>query len=386
MTAKVGDIIAGISGVLPGTLPADGSLINADAYPALARVFSDAGQEGLAQLPFTEAVNGVWGASDYHRATVFSPDGMYLACGHNNYGRLAIRRVNDWSTVDHGIVPTSAVYGIAFSPDSSLMAYCTSAYTDIISTADWSQVVRLTNEFGHQVKGNKIRFSNDGSRVYIAYSSSPYFRAFDTATWAEVAGSNITGHSVISFSESPDGSKIATVSSSAPRIFVYNSADFSAVSFGSSFTIGGTPTDVAFTPDGSVVSVATTSYPYLYQLDASAWTLLPSVNTIGTNSIRSIAYTADGSFLIATTQYGDTYRIYDASSLTLLHSSGGVSSYSCDIHPDGDYAVVGFSGSPGYRVFSNNIVIAGVLQLPDLPALSLGNSQLARPLIRVEEV
>jgi len=131
--------------------------------------------------------------------------------------------------------------------------------------------------------GSGLAFSTPGSRLYIIESSNENVYEYDLSTDFDVSTATFTQTFDISsedsrpegiaFSES--GDQLFTAGNSGSKIYQYDlttAFDTSTASFDNSFSVSGqsnSPTDVAFTPDGSVMYVVGRADAIIYQYDLS---------------------------------------------------------------------------------------------------------------------
>lgn len=115
------------------------------------------------------------------RAVAVSPDGKYLATGNVRLGLWELSTGKKVRTLGRFATP---VYGVAFSPDSRLVAaHCANFSLKIFDLS--GDVVRTINTESH---GRRICFSADGSRLFVpeCIDGAIFVTEFDTATWEPV--------------------------------------------------------------------------------------------------------------------------------------------------------------------------------------------------------
>lgn len=230
----------------------------------------------------------------------FSPDGSLLAVAHtrNSYlPELKVYNTSDWTTVPG--TPALAYSGrdIAFSPNGLLLAVgLLGLYgLTVINTSNWTVIPEapfpLSNVWG-------VDFSPDGSLLAVAYRSSPFLRVYNTSDWAVVPGTpTLTGEGRgVHFS--PDGSLLAVANISSPRLTVINTSDWTVVP--GTPTLAGEGTDVAFSPNGSWLAATSTGFtePYVVIINTADWTVSVSMTeTEGIKRAYGVDFSPDGSLL-----------------------------------------------------------------------------------------
>jgi WD40 repeat protein len=249
----------------------------------------------------TSAVNGV----------AFSPDGTLLATtSDDKTGRLW--RVADGTHLRTLTGHTDYVWAIAFSPDGTLLATTSGDNTARLwRTADGTPIHTLT---GHTHGVNDVAFSPDGTLI----ATTSYD---DTARlWQTADGTHLrtfTGHTstVYGVAFSPDGTLLATTSyDKTGRLWRVADGTHLRTLTGHTEWVHG----VAFSPDGTLI--ATTSSDNTARLWRTADGTPIHTLTGHTSTVYGVAFSPDGT-LIATTSYDKTTRLwqtYDGTHLRTL--------------------------------------------------------------------
>jgi hypothetical protein len=246
----------------------DGSLIAfAHSNSPFLRVFS---------LPSWEEVTITGGLPpNTGFGVAFSPNGAFLAVGHGSSPFLTVYNTSDWSKVSASFGLTQSARRPSFSPDGSLLAVPASIISSgnilqVFSTSTWS-AVHSSSVTATTSTGGDARFSPDGTRLAVAFSTTPFLRVFNVSDWSSVsiAGGAPTGAgSGCDFS--PDGSRLAVAHTTSPFMTVYNTSDWSKVTIS-----GGNPTGnglgIRYNPEGTLLAIGHSTTPFLTIYNTSTW-------------------------------------------------------------------------------------------------------------------
>ena len=109
----------------------------------------------------------------------FSPDGQWLAVGHNTSPYVEVYNTATWTKRP---APATTVggtaYSISFSPDSSMMA-ATGANLRVYNTSTMGLVPGVPSLSWP----SWVRFSADGANLLTDNSSAPFIRRYETTGW-----------------------------------------------------------------------------------------------------------------------------------------------------------------------------------------------------------
>jgi WD40 repeat protein len=251
----------------------DGASLDApsDASPPLEAGTFDAG------LPGTGGSYRLCGSPTLGapRSLVMSRGSDLLAVG-NGAGIIKLYRASDLSSVRTIFAHTDAVNGVSFSSDSSLIASTSQDAT----VAIWSVATgALIRRLAHPGPGLTVGLEPDGSHV-VSGSSDGWVRRWRVGDGVQVASAS--GLYVTVLAMSPDG---ATFTDGRG---VYHTSALSPAGIGFGC---GTPHSAAYSPDGSKVAVGAEAGPVCL---ANANDGSPLATLTGhTSAVTSVAFSPD---------------------------------------------------------------------------------------------
>lgn len=196
--------------------------------------------------------------------------------------------------------------------------------------------------------GQCLAWANDASWLAVGRGNSPYLYVLETDTLTTISlGVSPTG-TVWDMAVSPDGSMLAVASGST--LYVYDTTTWLA----STLSPGGNIRKLKFSPDGSMLAVGMSASPWLRVYDTASWSVL---YTSGNVAVNAMAFSPSSAELAVcfdgTSTTGNLYRIdtatWTATSITQRDSNAVAYS------PDGSMvAVAGDNTSYGayFRVWS----------------------------------
>jgi WD40 repeat protein len=196
---------------------------------------------------------------------------------------------------------TGRVFGVAFSPDGTLLATTSEDTTvRLWRTATGTHIRTLT---GHTDTVRGVAFSPDGT-LLATTSTDMTVRLWQTATGAHIR--TLTGHTgtVFRVAFSPDGTLIATTSADmTSRLWQTATGAHIRTLTGHTGELGG----VAFSPDGTLI--ATTSTDMTVRLWQTATGAHIRTLTGHTGLVTGVAFGPDGT-LLATASTDMTVRLW----------------------------------------------------------------------------
>lgn len=286
---------------------------------------------------------------DSVRSLAFTPDSMILAASGGNTEGFAIHVWDVASEENIAILEghSDIVWGVAFSPDGKMLASVSSDRTARIWNWRSGEVLKILDFPGEVVS---VRFSPDGQRLAIGGVAELENQVQHAAIWTYSVGS---WEPLIKFPEymnitamaySPKGSIL--VGGGTSRNVQVWAADEGIRLF--TFNHAHQVFEAAISPDGSVVATATCeSVVYPECPDGGVWLWdLHSGKLLGKvagfpDFVESVAFTVDGSSLIAASREG-TVRFYSTSDYQPLFefaSPGGIGTLA--VSPDGGLLATG---------------------------------------------
>ena len=227
---------------------------------------------------------------------------------------------------------TSAIAGVAFSPDGRLLATASSDGTARVWDPATGEYLRTLTGHASRVLG--VAFSPDG-RLLAAASDDATARVWDPATGDCLR--TLTGHTgaVYGVAFSPDGRLLATASDDGTaRVWDPATGDCLRTLTGHTDS----PIGVAFSPDGRLL--ATASHDRTARVwDPATGDCLRTL-TGHTRTVYGVAFSPDGR-LLATASVDKTARVWDPATGEYLRTLTGHSS-----------AVLGVAFSPDARLLA----------------------------------
>jgi len=300
-------------------------------------------------IPMLETIMNLK-AGEMIRTMAFTPDGTVLATAGGNASDFVIRL---WATTNGqfmGILDGHAgiVWGVTFSPDGSLLASVSSDRTAKIW--DWRNRV-LVKSLDLPGEVVSVSFSPDGQTLAVGGVDEKQNQIQHAAVWTYSVG---TWQPQVKFSEyidvaalaySPRGGTLVGGGTSR-NLQVWRASDGIPV-----YTLSHAHqvSKAAVSPDGSTVATATCitvlnaecSDGGVWLWDLPSGKLLRKLNGFA-NFVENVAFSADGSSLIAASRDG-TLRFYSTSNYDMpafdFTSPGGINALA--ISSDGGFLATG---------------------------------------------
>jgi YVTN family beta-propeller protein/VCBS repeat-containing protein len=274
-------------------------------------------------------------------------------------------------------------YGtVAIAPDGTF------AYTP-------TQAARLHAGLGEIEKdGFTVTVSDGQHSVAVAVTNVPVSSAQLTI------GSTIVGGGAVAFS--PDGS-LAYVANGSPfssprTVSVIDTATHTVIDIDpttpavDSISVGGVPSGVAFSPDGSFAYITNSESSFLSVvrssvsvIDTATHTVIGAIPIPGSGSAYGVAFSPDGSFAYVVTGSGNTVSVIDTATHTVIDTNPatpavdsipiGAVAYEMAVSPDGRFAYVVNRSDDTVSVIdtATRTVIDTDPATPVVDAISVGN-------------
>jgi len=292
---------------VPTILPADVS-----ATPTLISIREDT----LSMLEIFMSVDG----GELPRTLAFTPDGKVLAVAGGNSEDFLIRLWDVATGQSLGTLNghTGIVWGIAFSPDGQMLASVSSDKT--AKVWDWrtGTVMKSLDFPGEAVS---VSFSPDGRTLAVGGVDEAQNQIQNAAIWTFSVASwqrqfKLSEYlDIPAIAYSPDGRWLVGGGTSR-NVQIWRTSDGTSV-----FTLNHAHqvSDIAISPDGSTIATATCQTATNEECtDGGIWLwnlitgrLMMKLKGFH-NAVENVAFTADGSSLIATSRDG-TLRVYATS-------------------------------------------------------------------------
>lgn len=248
------------------------------------------------------------------RFVEISPDGTRIAVNGQRFNEVLIADVATGEQLfvlpDH----TRTISSVAFSPDSSLLV--SGAEDNSVrmwSMTDGSSVAVME---GHTNRITDVYFSSDGSAV-VSSDSGGQIRIWDAASGAEIAmlqAEDARNRTIYAMALSPDDSQVAVAyGDSIIRIWDLLTGEIALIIEANADT----PSDLAFSPDGSVL-VITSSTGNVKMFDATGAEL--AVAQGHTRRMTSVAFSPEGERLILGSSGGIAW-LWDVNGMGELNTS-----------------------------------------------------------------
>lgn len=262
----------------------------------------------------------------------FSPDGDHWAVGGGFGGAFKVYSISGTTFTELATPPSSWASGggngVAFSPDSRLMAWAYdttsprhSVYykTGSGNSATWTALSAGFSDLAGT--GNGCAFSADGTFLAVAHDTTPFIRLYTVsgvgsgATFTALSDpASLPAGNAKGVAFSFDGRFLAIAHTTTPFVTIYeiNGTTFTKLTDPSSLPAGNA-TGVAFSRDGNWLAVSHTTTPFvtIYAISGTTFTKATNPGTLPDGNATGVAFSSDNQFLAvshATTQFITIYR------------------------------------------------------------------------------
>jgi WD40 repeat protein len=280
---------------------------------------------------------------EHIRAFAVSPDGHFLAAGHEHGAFVWDLRTRALPKV---LMPDlEQLYYLRFSPDSKLLA-CT--HSEGVALYDTSTFQRRPFERGDLPIG--VTFSQDSRVLAYQANNRRWIRLWDISMNRYLAALRCVGAFWMEYSK--DGKRLVAVT--GQRVHIWNLAGT-----GEKLVLGGhtaAVSYVAFSPDGKLLATAGRDHK-LKIWDPATGTLVRELNEFH-SAVEGLSFSPDGRILAAANYDDGAVLFYDVASwkaLTSMQPQVGRPVFSTAFSADGQYlAAAGSNGLTLWRVVRGN--------------------------------
>ena len=339
---------------------------NADIFEGDSNLFEWQASTGQTQFAFRRITEpeGEWSSElrltslpgSHVRGVAFSHDSRYLASANQSTPFFHLfDRDDNWSMVPD--IPTflpGLTYMPAFSPDGTMIAFAHaigagSTGLTVVNVSDWS-VVTGVPDFG--ATALRVAWSPDGSQLAVSAGTAGEFalRVYNTGDWSIrfTTGATPVG-SRWGLAYSPDGSVIAVASAGSSDQIAVFSADTGNLlvrpKTGDATADGRGVFSCAFSTRGELVVGRTLGYFDAW--DSATWAYRPDAypRVSSNNSIFGLSFDSKGGYVGAVFTGGPTLNIRKTITLEAVsveNPPGGFTyMYHCASSPAGDFFATG---------------------------------------------
>jgi WD40 repeat protein len=271
-------------------LQAGGGAVNAAAVSRNGALAATATADGLVRV-FRTANGGLVRTIDAKsrlRGVAFNADGSQVAAG----GRDGVTRVWDVRTgaLLHELRSGGPVRSVTYSPDGSILATTSNDQTAKLWNAASGVLLKTLR---HPRTVFSATFSRDGARL-ATVSGDRFVRVYDVAGAGReplFSLDNVREATAVAFS--PDGTTIATASRDG-NVRLWSAANGDGPT---TLEAKGNVLALAFAPDGKTLAAGGTDPVIrIWDLGTGKLDVTPTGHT---TTVRSLSYSADGSFLVS---------------------------------------------------------------------------------------
>ena len=313
--------------------------------------------------------NTVYGVS-------FSPDGKYIAIGHNGspYFTLLKRNGDNVELASNYTLPSTG-QSVSFYPDGQYIAVGHEGPPYFTLLKRNGDNVELASTYTLPGIGRSVSFSPDGQYIAVGHHYSPRFTLLKrNGDNVKLASTYTLPNYGFGVSFSPDGQYIAVGHEGSP-FFTLLRLNGGIFGIKVNHDIPAIPWDISFSPDDKYIAVAHengTNFTLL-QLDSDQVNLATEIQM--TNNKYAAVFSPDGQYLVvagATSNASSDprLRLYKVNGSTLTYVS--TYSFSATIRgvrfsPDGEYIAVGYNESPYFTLLKrtgDTLSIASTHTLP----------------------
>lgn len=254
--------------------------------------------------------------------TVLSADGstVYVSCiGSNNIDVISTATNKVVKTISIGIPPS----GITLSPDGSKL-YVLSNQGNLIKIISTSTNTVINTISNIDMNPERILVSRDGSKLFVTDISSDYLDVISTATNSVINKIQV-GNYPLGIASGIDGNTLYVADSNNGLISVI---DVAAGTVKKTISVFGV-TNLLMSNDGATLYASSPASAVITMVNTSSGAVTGVITINNNNGCAEMAESADGKYLYAANQVGNSLEIID------LATSKDVSSVTVGMAPYG---------------------------------------------------
>lgn len=225
-------------------------------------------------------------------------------------------------------------------------AHSGSPYLTVIDMEDWS-VESGTPLLGGT--GYDVAYIGSKGALAIGISGSPYLAIYDVSDWSEISYTITSSFSSVQALALSPNEKYLALGGFGHNVIIMDTDTWTEVDV---ISIGTDVYDVAYSPDGELIAVASQSAPYIEVFETGTFTRVADFSHLPTTGV-GVSFSSDGTRLATiSSDYTDDAIVYDTSDWSVVdlvpHSGNGEKiRYSLN----GEYLALGQSINPLLKVF-----------------------------------
>lgn len=217
----------------------------------------------------------------------------------------------------------------------------------------WTSV--FTYSYTGDATPSDITFSPNQQYMVITHYTAQWMKVYNTSDWSEVSYTPVTGAELDGYtaSFSPDGAYLAVGTSGLNRLYIWDTSTWNYLP--DTPVISSYVNEVSFSPDGAYLAVAHDGGTKLTIISTSTWTAIGGTPSLAGTG-KAARYSPNGAYLATGMTMTPYFRVYNTNSWnavtgtpTFTAACNGVS-----FSPDGQYLAIAHSTSPYLTILSTS--------------------------------